>query len=275
MLKKYKGETIFFYVFSAVMLIIAYFADLKIDIALNNPQNPFAIWFCNIGELPSRLLPILAGAVLFYFSDKKPIKCFGLFSLVAGSAYFGYHIERYFFIEENGFVFGIIFGLYFGAFVLFFGQFIKPDDKMKKQLVTLAIVGLAVMAVQTGIIEGTKYLWGRVRFRDLLAAGSYDAFTSWLHPNGINGNKSFPSGHTASAGMCYLLLILPYINEKCRQRKSLLFILAFAYTLNVGFTRLIMGAHYLSDITVGNLVSFTCVVIAMYVIDKKKYLVIE
>jgi membrane-associated phospholipid phosphatase len=266
---------VFFYIFSIAALITAFFADLKIDIFLNNPQSPFAIWFQNMGEMPSRLLPILAGCVLFYFTQNKALRVFGIISWLGGSAYFGYHIARYFFIEENNLVFGIIFGLCFGVFVLFFGQFVKVDENMKKPLVILALTGLAVMAVQTGIIESVKIFWGRVRFRDLLAAGSYDAFTSFLHPNGINGNKSFPSGHTASAGMCYNLLLLPYINKKCREKKALLFILAFVYTLTVEYTRLVMGAHYLSDVTVGNLVSFTCVIVAISIIDKKRILVVE
>jgi len=275
MLKHYKKEIIFFYVFSAAALITALFADLKIDILLNNPQNAFAIWFRNMGEMPSRLLPILAGCVLFYLSENRFLKVFGIVSWLGGSAYFGYHIERYFFIEENNLVFGIVFGLCFGIFVLFFSQFIKVEERLKKPLVIIALTGLAVMAVQTGIIESVKILWGRVRFRDLLAAGSYDAFTSFLHPNGINGNKSFPSGHTASAGMCYNLLLLPYINKKCKKNKALLFVIAFVFTATVAYTRLVMGAHYLSDVTVGNLVSFTCVIVAISIIDKKKILVIE
>ena len=274
MIKKYKGEIIFFYLFSAAAMIVASFADLKIDILLNNPKSAFAIWFQNAGEMPSRLLPILAGVVLFYMSENIALKLFGLLSCFCGSAYFGYHIERYFFIEENNLLFGILFGLSFGGFVLFFGQFIKVDKKMKRSLVILAITGLAVMAAQTGIIESIKYLWGRVRFRDLIAAGSYDEFTSWFHPNGINFNKSFPSGHTASAGMSYLLMVLPLISKKCYNNKTLMFFIAFAHTTVVAYTRLVMGAHYLSDVTIGNLVSFTCVVVALTILEKNKILVI-
>ena len=269
MLKKFKNEIIFYYLFSAAMLITALFVDLKLDIFLNNPKHPFALWFRNMGEMPSRLLPILAGTVLFYLAVNKALKYFGLFSVVCGSAYFGYHIARYFFIEENNLVFGIIFGLCFGAFVMFFGRFIKVNEELKKPLIILAIAGLAVMAVQTGIVEGTKFLWGRVRFRDLLAAGSYDAFTSWLHPNGINGHKSFPSGHTAAAGLSYLLMLMPFLSKKFEEKKTALFVIAFIYTGIVAFTRLVMGAHYLSDVTVGGLVSFTCVVVAIYFVEKK------
>ena len=275
MLKSYKKEIIFFYLFSAAALICAFFVDLKLNIFLNNPENSFAIWFCNTGEMPARLLPIIAGTAIFYFCKKTRDKIIGLFVWLSGSAYFGYHIARYFFIEENNLVFGIIFGLGFGAFVLFFGQFVKFDDKTTKALIILSFAGIIVMLGEVMIIESVKIIWGRVRFRDLLAAGSYDAFTSWHRPNGANGHKSFPSGHTSGAGMSYLLMLLPYLSEKLRKRKTLLFAAAFIYTGIVAFTRLVMGAHYLSDVTVGGAVSFTCVLAAIKLIDKKKLLVIE
>ena len=273
MLKRYKNEIIFFYIFTAAALICALFFDLKLDIFLNNPKSPFAIWFCNTGEMPARLLPIIAGEAIFYFCEKTRDKIIGLFVWLSGSAYFGYHIARYFFIEENNLVFGILFGLGFGAFVLFFGRFVKFDEKTTKTLIILSFAGIIVMVGEVMIIESVKIIWGRVRFRDLLAAGSYDMFTPFTHPNGINGNKSFPSGHTAGAGMSYLLLTLPYLSEKFSRKKTLLFVIAFCYTGIVALTRLIMGAHYLSDVAVGSAISFTCVIIATGVIEKKKLLI--
>ena len=180
-----------------------------------------------------------------------------------------------FFIEKNNILFGVLFGLSFGALILFIGKYVKFDEKTTKALITLSFAGIVVMLGEVMIIEGLKFLWGRVRFRDLIAAGSYEAFTSWLHPNGINGHKSFPSGHTAGAGISYLLMFLPYLSEKHKKRKTLLFAIAFIYTGIVACTRLVMGAHYLSDVAVGATVSFTCVLIAMKYIEKKKLLVIE
>ncbi|MBQ9530871.1 MAG: phosphatase PAP2 family protein [Eubacterium sp.] len=269
MLKKYKNEIIFFYLFSAAALVVALFVDLKLDIFLNNPKNPIAIWFCNTGEMPSRLICPIAGFLIYKLADKKAHRNLGLFIELGGSAYLGYHIADYFFLEENSIIFGIVYGIGFGLFLLFIGKFIVIPEEYKRVLIILSAAGIAVMAVQTLTIEGVKFLWGRVRFRDLLASGSYDAFTSWFHPNGINGNKSFPSGHTAGAGMSYLIMTLPYLSDKFKEKKTLLFIIAFIYTGIVGFTRLVMGAHYLSDVTVGGLVSFTCVIIAMKIIDKK------
>ena len=271
MLKRYKGEIIFYYAFSAIMLITAHFVDLKLNIFLNNPKNPFAIWFCNTGEMPARLLPIIAGTLIFYFCENKTHKKLGLFVWISGSVYIGYHIARYFFVEDNNLVFGVIFGLGFGLFVLFFGQFISFDEETKRKLIILAFAGIIIMCAEVMVVEGLKFLWGRIRFRDLLAAGSYDAFTSFLHPNGINGHKSFPSGHTSGAGMSYLLMTLPYLNKKLESKKTLLFIIAFVYTGIVAYTRLVMGAHYLSDVTAGGMISFTCVIIGIKILDKKYF----
>ena len=125
------------------------------------------------------------------------------------------------------------------------------------------------MFVQITAVEGMKYLWGRVRFRDLLAAGSYDAFTPWYKINGINGNKSFPSGHTAGAGMSYLMMAFPYLSKKWKNKKTLCFVIPLVYTSVVAFTRLVMGAHYLSDVAMGGIVSFTVVIIAFTLYEKK------
>ncbi|MCD7796951.1 MAG: phosphatase PAP2 family protein [Clostridiales bacterium] len=125
------------------------------------------------------------------------------------------------------------------------------------------------MAIQLLTIEGLKYLWGRVRFRDLLAAGSYDEFTPWYQINGINGNKSFPSGHTAGAGMSYLLMFMPYLSKNKNKSCAVCFLMALIYTSAVAYTRLVMGAHYLSDVTAGGLISFTIVIIAVAIFDKR------
>lgn len=118
-------------------------------------------------------------------------------------------------------LFSILWGVGFGIVALLIGSLI-PRELMQK-LRAAAWIGVVVMTAQLLCIEGLKYLWGRVRFRDLLAAGNYDAFTSWLHPNGINGNKSFPSGHTAGAGMSYLMMLLPLYTDRFKGKSGFAF----------------------------------------------------
>lgn len=272
MVKNYKYNMIVFYTAAAIALIFAAFFDLKIDAWLNNPTNPFCVWFYNTGEMPARLLAPIAGAVIAYTVDKNWQKIIGALICLGGSAYFGTYVAKYFFVEENRTAFSLLWGIGFGVTVLIVGSVVKIPEKLKKPLLILAITGLAAMAVQIFFIEGMKYLWGRVRFRDLLEAGSTDAFTPWYVINGINGNKSFPSGHTAGAAMSYLLMLLPFVFKKWENKKQLCFWVPFVYSSVVAFTRLVMGAHYLSDVTVGGLVSFTVVIVAMAILDKKKLL---
>ncbi|MBQ7739690.1 MAG: phosphatase PAP2 family protein [Eubacterium sp.] len=272
MIKKYKGEIISFYILALISIICASFFDLKLDIMLNNPDQGFSLWFQGMGEMPCRLVPPLAGVVIYKFCDKPVLKCFGIFSNIAGSAHLGYHIANYFFIEDNHkTVFGLLLGLCFGAFLQYFAQFIEIKEEYRKPLVILAFAGLSVMFVQIGAIEIIKALWGRVRFRDLKGEVNYESFTAWYHPNGINGNKSFPSGHTASAAMSYLLMLMPNVSEKWEKRKVLCFILPLIFTSVVAFTRLVMGAHYLSDVTMGGTIGFTVTIIAMKILDKKYF----
>ena len=269
MIKAYKNNIILFYVVSAVALCFAAFFDLKIDIWLNNPENPICVWFYNTGEIPCRLIMPFAGTVIFYTADKAWQKIAGLFVNLGGSAYMGTYIAKHFFVQENQLAFGIVYGIGFGVMLLLLGRLVEIPEKLRKPLFVLAVAGIVVMVVQLSCIEGMKYLWGRVRFRDLLANGSYDAFTPWYVLNGINGNKSFPSGHTAGAGMSYLLMLLPFVFDKFKDKKQFCFWLPCVYTSIVAFTRLVMGAHYLSDVTVGGIVSFSIVLMAMAVLQKK------
>lgn len=271
MIKKFRPYIILFYSLAAIALIVAAFADLKIDIALNNPTSPFAKWFEAMGEMPARLICPFAGTMVFYLAENKLLKWFGFVFDIGGSAYMGWHISRYLFIEENGFAFGIIFGICIGVMALIIGQYIHVEGDMRKVVLTLAVAGIIVMFAQSGVIESVKMLWGRVRFRDLLADGSYDRFTAWYHPNGINGNKSFPSGHTASAATAYLMMLLPFASPKWKKAYHACFLIPFVHTSVVAFTRMVMGAHYLSDVTMGGTVCFTVVVITMYVLENKYF----
>ncbi|MGN0521810.1 MAG: phosphatase PAP2 family protein [Eubacterium sp.] len=268
MIKRYKNEILLFYSLSVCALIAAAFLDLKLDIWINMPENPVALWFRNTGEIPCRLICPLAGAVLFYANENKLQGAVGFLFTLGGSAYLGYYIGKYFFADEYQMLFSIIWGIGFGLTVLFTGSFITIKPENKKVLRILAVIGIAVMAVQLLSVEGLKYLWGRVRFRDLIAEGSYDKFTPWYVINGINGNKSFPSGHTAGAGMSYLMMLLPLAFDKLKDKKAACFAIPFIYTSVVAVTRLMMGAHYLSDVTAGGIISFSLVLIAIKIYEK-------
>ncbi len=269
MIKKYKGYIIIFYLLTVAALVAACFVDLRLDIALNNPESLFSRWFEMSGEMPCRLIGTVAGTLIFYIAEKSALKLLGAVINMGSSAYLGYHIASYFFKPDIKIGFGVIFGIGIGLTALYLGKFIHISEEMKKPLLILSFAGVIVMFVQLGSIEIIKMLWGRVRFRDLLKMPNYDGFTQWYHPNGYNGNRSFPSGHTAGAAMSYLMMLLPFAYEKWEKKKIICFALPLVYTSIVAYTRLVMGAHYLSDVAMGGAIGFTTVIIAVAVLDKK------
>ena len=180
----------------------------------------------------------------------------------------GYYIGKHFFVEEYRMAFSLLWGIGFGVAALYAVRFVTVPDEFKRPLFTAAVIGVGVMTAQLLTVDIMKNLWGRVRFRDLLSSGSCDGFTAWFVINGKNGNKSFPSGHTAGAGMSYLLMLLPFIDKKREKYRAVYFWCPFIYTSAVALTRLVMGAHYLSDVAVGGVIAFSCVLVGIKVYEK-------
>lgn len=273
MVKKYKPFIIVFYLLAIASLITASFVDLNLDKILNNPSDPFSIWFYNTGEMPSRIVLPLAGTIIFYLGSTKFKKLIGLVLWFAGSVWMGIHISDYFFVDENASIFGAVYGIGLGLISIIIGKYIRiPDDK-KEIVYRLAVLAVLVLFAQILITEGSKFIWGRFRFRAMLEEGCFDKFTPWYHINGLvstsNEYKSFPSGHTAGAAISYLMMYLPLVNDKYKNKQLICFGVPLVYSSIVAYTRMVMGAHFLSDVTAGAIISFTAVLVSMIIYDKK------
>jgi membrane-associated phospholipid phosphatase len=114
--------------------------------------------------------------------------------------------------------------------------------KYSKVVVAVALFGYVIC------IQGIKYFWGRVRFRELDAA--FSQFSPWYLPQGITGYDSFPSGHAAMGWILLPLLIL-LVNKKYWIRFSM-FILIFIWAVVLASSRVVIGAHYTSDVLFGS-----------------------
>ncbi len=69
--------------------------------------------------------------------------------------------------------------------------------------------------------------------------------------------------------MSYLMMLFPFVSKKWDKRKKLCFFIPLVYTGMVAFTRLVVGAHYLSDVTMGGTIGFTVTIVGIYILDKK------
>ena len=145
--------------------------------------------------------------------------------------------------------------------------FSKISKEKLEKIKDLALLGLLVSIVSYGCTEIVKYTWGRVRFRDL--SSDYNEFTNLFKVNWFTGHKSFPSGHTNAATSILLIsmIVARLINNKII--KNFTVIGCFLYIFTVAFSRIVVSAHYASDVLVGFAIGFTTIV-AIYNVLKRK-----
>lgn len=185
----------------------------------------------------------------------------------------------------------------------------KINKETLKKLELLALSGV-LLGILYKICEELKVVTGRIRFRemvaysnnilrekkstgaivsfgqldgfktglnrDMVALTDFSAFTPWYkiapkydyydHPN------SFPSGHTTYS--CTLFLSALFCNSffKLKKYTPIALLFSFIYVGIVGFSRIIAGAHYLSDIAGACIIGYTMflAVYAIYNVFERK-----
>jgi membrane-associated phospholipid phosphatase len=133
--------------------------------------------------------------------------------------------------------------------VLIFLLFTRGKNLKEYNTIATVIIWLAVINPLI-FVQITKVMCGRVRFNNLLPG--YSNYTPWYLPpgplSGIQGNASFPSGHTAM-GWMFLPLLIGIRNKKWNDPvKILIIILVIGFGLFLGASRIVTGDHYASDI---------------------------
>ena len=150
---------------------------------------------------------------------------------------------------------------------------VTPDAE-RGALVRYALIALFVLAVDAAFVFGLKEVWERPRMRLIqsvwgVAGGGSVDFQPWWQmgcdlrgqlvamgaPN--DGFRSFPSGH-ASNSACALALLaaLPLLNPALARFRSQLFWCGAAVCAVVSWGRIVIGAHFLSDVTFGFAITY-------------------
>lgn len=140
---------------------------------------------------------------------------------------------------------------------------------------------LLAMLMQIMIINIVKIPWGRPRMR-MISKEPLASFQPWwviggemkdaLITLGVAAEefKSFPSGHTGNATCALLLGALPLVCPKLKGKETLMFSLGVVFTLLVAVSRIMMGAHFLTDVTVGFVIAFSIQLVLIRFIFGKK-----
>ena len=137
-------------------------------------------------------------------------------------------------------------------------------DTDPDELTRWALMVLAVWVAQAIILNViVKPLWSRPRMRVIEVTQGLDFQPWWVIGNpdkwafiaaGVikDGFKSFASGHTAHAAIGLMLAGLPAatFKEKPSRRRVVFWVAAVVAAL-VAFGRIVIGAHFLSDVSCG------------------------
>jgi membrane-associated phospholipid phosphatase len=259
-LKKISNKTTAYY-FILIWIVAAFLlesSDLWISINLNNPDANWVILLQKYGEIPG-LLVVLTGIHIYIVTLKassniKTILITG-FLLTTGSLITVYILWTLALaVTENSDSFSANRNYFFLAAVFFnilMSLLFRKRHKFSKQSVLFSRISFKMFFYGYLLIATPlKIFWGRIRFRDL--AENYSNFTPWYYPNGITGNQSFPSGHAVMSFMMIALFI--FFMDKPFYKRIIFKGLIISWGLAVCISRVVIGAHFTSDVLFGAMI---------------------
>ena len=276
--------------------IIGSFFDFQINDALFSNKNTFGLIISVIGTVPGYGVLAFLGGGFLYLGLKREKEQIWMKALLFGFAVATFASSVYFsgkeFFGPNGFDYlGIKeFWGFFIAFpvdvaIAFLGYKITSKHNNDKLWLIYIILAVGILIALVAGVTLLKAIFHRPRFRSLGLVAGLD-YHNWWDPCknykdliAASGGtliseefKSFPSGH---AGTCAVLvlssLFLPYINEKYEKVSLVVFYSSLAWLLLVCFARMRVGAHFLSDVSMGSLISIIILFVAKIIIDNVKY----
>lgn len=258
------------------LLLIGSFFDYAISQSLYNPNNAFGIFFAAYGEAPSYLAWAASGTLLLRTSGPRTglstaLQVAGGLLILVSAAEAVYLPTRYL-TEVSPIVIALV-GVALIALVstLTWQASREADIAVVRKL---ALVLFLVVFLELVVVNLIKIVWERPRMRLMEEYPAID-FSPWwsigsthketLVLSGVSSDefKSFPSSHTANAATAMLFTAFATLKDSLRRHATLILWVGAAWGGIVALSRIIMGAHFLSDVTVGFTVTFV-IMLAVY-----------
>ncbi|WP_165964709.1 phosphatase PAP2 family protein [Periweissella cryptocerci] len=283
-----KGIKIFWGV-ALILLLIATFFDQQISEAVMNQNSWFGNFFQNYGDAGDLIILFIASEIIGFYALHK-FKHVGVkYTVALGAFAFAYNQmfnvwgRDYLYYTAsmiNNYRHHLPLGLanndgtgapLFSAtlqwttaivsFVIFtylIHLWLRnKNDAQFDYLLKAALVGIFVVEAAELAINKMKDIWGRFRPYEYSNNNPAEKFTPWYHLNGINGHKSFPSGHTMAG---WLVLWATFFVDR-QNLKSQKYLTAFGiiFGIVVALSRIRIGAHWASDTIVSSTIVVTII----------------
>ncbi|MDE5984940.1 MAG: phosphatase PAP2 family protein [Eubacterium sp.] len=172
----------------------------------------------------------------------------------------------------------------------------KIDKEKLRKLEGLALAGV-LFGIFLKIVEECKPITNRVRVREMVAYSNgflnekglsegkyspltsamtantdFSAYTPWYRIGDDMGiysrTDSFPSGHTSCACAAFMLYLFASAYDKLKKLAPFALVISFVYIGIVGFTRMIAGAHYLTDVAGAAILGYSLFLIVCKIYNK-------
>ncbi len=276
-------------VFAALMLCGTFF-DMQISDALFNKKNPIAVFVSYWGLYP--IVPCAFVALSIFIklivTDKKD------WSSYIGLALSGYLVyesikqfNKLFKSAEPAVKYlclsiGILLAVLLAVFV-----FYKVDITNRTKVKSVGYIILLTAALQFLLINKViKTPWGRPRYRSVIAVAGMN-YQPW-YAAGLSQSakdmiaagfvaadefKSFPSGHGGCAATLMTLATLSAIVPCLKKQEWLIAGVGIAWSVLTILGRIMAGAHFLTDVVFGTMITFTlfvCVAKITFAITNRK-----
>ena len=281
-------------------LVVGSIYDLQISKSIVNLDSTFGLICASFGESLGWGVSAIIGVIAFKAGLKMDKTVFKVLLIILGVLIMGvafYLIFADMNSSHNGFkeisniyVRLLLAALIDGIIIAIGFIVINTDDK--KMLLWSLLILLIAFYVPLAITFITKSIASRPRYR--LIYNGYENYTvnelfkNWysfkniakdIYPVDIvksDDFKSFPSGHSFVSMSTILLSYIPLLNKNVKDKswvRYLILIITALYGLTIQLGRIIYGAHYLSDTTIGGLIavifSFFVPFIAFKILSKK------
>lgn len=267
-------------------LVFGSLYDFQINSALfSDPtKNVFGLIFSAFVPSISYAYMAFLGGYSFEFALKERRTLIKVLLIVAAAALVGVAIyfpgDRY--ASVNAFnnkallVPGYISALVIEGGLAVLGYFVAKKTNNKNFLLASLVMVVAIAIALVPAEQILKNVFRRPRFRTL---GVIDGarYMNWWEPfkdyesmKALSSDpdfsehfKSFPSGHTCEAAMLvFELPMLAMLFPKLKGKEHWLTLAGVVFALLMGLSRMTMGAHYLSDISMGALIMIVLLIIA-------------
>ncbi|MBD5424507.1 MAG: phosphatase PAP2 family protein [Allobaculum sp.] len=249
-------------------LILGTFIDLPLDQMLYHPDvfwaqflaaaGPAPIFWC-IGAAGFLIIDVLNGT-----SNSIPGWVLGFFLLLIGPVYMGDS-----FVDEMAMDWKMawVIGLLLSTLPALVYYFLMRHTSRKDKIQCIWIL-LIVCLGSLVVVQVAKRLWVRPRYFVIAETGGEVPFVPWysidrslktqfaaLYEQEHDFFRSFPSGHSQSVTCLFLWALIPVYTQKGNE--NIVMGLALVLSWFTMFSRLVVGAHFLSDISAGYLITFS------------------